>query len=71
MILLMIMLTPLKADDDTNQLRAQTHRALVFQGGGALGAYEAGMYKALYAKLNETALKRLLFDIVQAPLLEP
>lgn len=23
-------------------------RALIFQGGGALGAYEAGIYKALY-----------------------
>ena len=66
MELLINMLTPLKADDETHQLRPQTHRALVFQGGGALGAYEAGMYKALYDKLNETALKekRQLFDIV-------
>ena len=66
MVLSINMLTPLKADDETHQQLSQTHRALVFQGGGALGAYEAGMYKALYDKLNHIALKekRLLFDIV-------
>ncbi|MFY9871773.1 MAG: hypothetical protein WAK17_18840 [Candidatus Nitrosopolaris sp.] len=26
----------------------QTQKALVFQGGGALGAYNAGVFKALY-----------------------
>lgn len=26
---------------------SKTHRVLVFQGGGTLGAYEAGVYKAL------------------------
>ena len=28
-------------------------RALVFQGGGSLGAYEAGNYKALYEFLSK------------------
>lgn len=41
-------------------------RALIFQGGGALGAYEAGIYKALYDNLNKTTIeeKRQLFDII-------
>jgi NTE family protein len=45
---------------------SQIHRALVFQGGGALGAYEAGMYKALCKKLREDGMKdnRPLFNIV-------
>ena len=28
------------------------HRALIFQGGGSLGAYEAGAYKAIYEALS-------------------
>jgi NTE family protein len=44
-------------------------RALVFQGGGSLGAYEAGAYKALYeflSKYDETEGKgkRSTFDII-------
>lgn len=44
-------------------------RALVFQGGGSLGAYEAGAYKALYeflSKKDETEgkEKRSTFDII-------
>ena len=44
-------------------------RALVLQGGGALGAYEAGVLKALYEKIsekdkNEGKEGRPLFDIV-------
>src|SRR4026208_2184418 len=44
-------------------------RALVFQGGGSLGAYEAGAYKALYeflSKKDETEGKgkRSTFDII-------
>jgi len=27
--------------------------ALVFQGGGSLGAYEAGVFKALYEKITK------------------
>ena len=30
------------------------HRALVFQGGGSLGAYEAGAYKAINEDLSPT-----------------
>ena len=45
---------------------SKTHRALVFQGGGALGAYEAGVYKALCEIRRQDASndKRPLFDIV-------
>jgi NTE family protein len=44
-------------------------RALIFQGGGSLGAYEAGAYKAFYELLSERDKKigredRPLFDIV-------
>jgi predicted acylesterase/phospholipase RssA len=44
-------------------------RALVFQGGGSLGAYEAGVYKATYELLSERDVKlgrqgRPLFHIV-------
>ena len=45
------------------------HRALIFQGGGSLGAYEAGAYKAFYELLSERDKKigreeHRLFDIV-------
>src|SRR5436309_675934 len=40
----------------------KTQRALVLQGGGALGAYEAGVFKALYEKLYRS--NEPLFDIV-------
>ncbi|MDW0257327.1 MAG: patatin-like phospholipase family protein [Nitrososphaeraceae archaeon] len=43
-------------------------RALVFQGGGSLGAYEAGAYKAFYELLSErdknTGREDNIFDIV-------
>jgi NTE family protein len=42
-------------------------RALVLQGGGALGAYELGVFKALCDHLtnkNENSNNRMLFDIV-------
>lgn len=44
-------------------------RALIFQGGGSLGAYEAGVYKASYELLSERDIKlgrqgRPLFHIV-------
>ena len=47
----------------------RVQRALIFQGGVALGAYEAGVYKALYERLRKIDEKRglknrLLFDIV-------
>jgi NTE family protein len=47
----------------------KTQRALVLQGGGALGAYEAGVIRTLYEKLTEKDKQnddngRLLFDII-------
>ena len=33
---------------------ANIHRALVFQGGGSLGAYEAGAYKSIYEELSQS-----------------
>src|SRR5215831_7343920 len=46
----------------------KTQRALVLQGGGALGAYEVGVIKVLYEKLIEGKgngkKEGLLFDIV-------
>lgn len=49
--------------------RQYPHRALVLQGGGALGAYEAGVVKALCEKLmeedkQEGIADRPIFDIV-------
>src|SRR5207244_13331231 len=45
-----------------------TQRALVLQGGGALGAYEAGVFCSIYRKImNEDKNKnanRMLFDII-------
>jgi NTE family protein len=51
--------------DTTNRFQ----RALIFQGGGSLGAYEAGVYKATYELLSERDIKlgregKHLFDIV-------
>jgi NTE family protein len=40
-------------------------RALVLQGGGALGAYDAGVFQALYEKISSnTGSGRQLFDVV-------
>src|SRR5690348_782742 len=49
-----------------NRNQNRVHRALIFQGGGALGAYEAGIYKALYDNLIEKSLDETtqLFDII-------
>jgi predicted acylesterase/phospholipase RssA len=42
----------------------KTQRALVFQGGGALGAYDAGVFSALYEKIGQKEGFDKLFDIV-------
>jgi len=43
----------------------ETQRVLILQGGGALGAYEAGVFEALYNKLSRGNTKeRPLFDII-------
>jgi NTE family protein len=52
-----------------DKLKYNGQRALVFQGGGSLGAYEAGFFKALYERITrideENGEKvRPLFDIV-------
>ena len=39
-------------------------RALVFQGGGALGAYEVGTYQQIYKKARKESLDGRLFDII-------
>ena len=41
-----------------------SQRALVFQGGGALGAYEAGTYQQMYRKVSRESDDGNLFDIV-------
>jgi NTE family protein len=55
-------------DSNTNSVQ-RTQRALVFQGGGALGAYETGVFKALFETITKEDEKngekdRPLFDIV-------
>ena len=45
----------------------KVQRALVLQGGGALGAYQAGVFKSLYEKISnqsEDSNDAPLFDIV-------
>jgi NTE family protein len=53
--------------DKTNIISdSKTHRVLVFQGGGSLGAYETGIYKALCERLrgNSENDNRPLFDLI-------
>ena len=38
---------------DPKNMNFNIHRALIFQGGGSLGAYEAGSYKAIKEDLSE------------------
>jgi NTE family protein len=52
-----------------NIVEPELHRALIFQGGGSLGAYEAGVFKALYEKIllndeKNSKKDKPLFDIV-------
>jgi predicted acylesterase/phospholipase RssA len=45
--------------------RGASQRVLVLQGGGSLGAYEAGVYKTLYQNINEQIDKDdNVFDII-------
>src|SRR5215510_5634869 len=37
---------------DNKNMNSNIHRALVFQGGGSLGAYEAGAYKDINEELS-------------------
>ena len=45
-------------------MRLINMRALVFQGGGALGAYEVGTYQQIYKKARKESLDGRLFDII-------
>jgi predicted acylesterase/phospholipase RssA len=57
---------------DASVIVKRVHRAIIFQGGVSLGAYEAGVFQALVEKLSEEDEtkrnlkneKRPLFDIV-------
>jgi predicted acylesterase/phospholipase RssA len=40
----------------------ESQRALVLQGGGSLGAYEAGVYQALYERLTKRDKERGIRD---------
>jgi predicted acylesterase/phospholipase RssA len=44
--------------------KVNRQRALVFQGGGALGAYEAGTYQHIYGKVSQENKDGRLFDII-------
>ena len=53
----------------TNASKKRKQRALVMQGGGALGAYEAGVYRVLYGRISETLerqnrINENVFDII-------
>ena len=52
----------------SNHVIPQVQRALVLQGGGALGAYQAGVFKSLYEKIkgiqNDNEKDVPLFDII-------
>lgn len=54
------------SNNNNNNDNKKIQRVLILQGGGALGAYEAGIYKALYEHLIDQSLNqnRQLFDIV-------
>src|SRR5215210_7687724 len=53
----------------TTPSKKRKQRALVMQGGGALGAYEAGVYRALYEQISESLerqnrVNENVFDII-------
>lgn len=52
-------------NNDSLAIKVPDHqRALIFQGGGALGAYEVGFYQAVYEKLFREKKRKHPFDIV-------
>ncbi len=58
-----------KDNNLTEPTKKKKHRALILSGGGALGAYQAGVLKILYQRLMQEKVekpndKSLLFDIV-------
>lgn len=57
---------------NVNVVVKRVHRAIIFQGGAALGAYEAGVYKAIVEKLvkNDEDRKRKGLDNEKRPLFD-
>jgi NTE family protein len=56
---------PLGKDMELDTYKGASQRVLVLQGGGSLGAYEAGAYKVLYQKISERIDKDdNVFDII-------
>jgi predicted acylesterase/phospholipase RssA len=54
-------------EEDVSQDIPDRQRALVFQGGGALGAYEAGAFRAIYDHIIEEegeGAEDNMFDVV-------
>jgi len=58
----------------TTASKKRKQRALVMQGGGALGAYEAGVYRILYGWISEslerqdrTEQMKMSWMLLQAP----
>ena len=55
-------------NDPNNKEIPTVQRALILQGGGSLGAYEAGVFRALFDKISDIDKSknknRLLFDII-------
>ena len=49
-----------------NAIKFSRHRTLIFHGGGAMGAYEAGVYRALYDWISKYVENkdRNIFDII-------
>jgi NTE family protein len=53
----------IQTNNNTSIAVPTRQRALVLQGGGTLGAYDAGVFQALYDKID-TSDGRPLFDII-------
>ncbi len=53
-----------KGKDKSNIGEQKPQRVFILQGGGALGAYEAGVFDALSKKLLRQDPERPLFDII-------
>ena len=55
-------------NSNNNKEIPKVQRALIMQGGGSLGAYEAGVFRTLYKKISDIDKSknknRLLFDII-------
>ncbi|HEX6280598.1 MAG TPA: patatin-like phospholipase family protein, partial [Nitrososphaera sp.] len=53
-------------EGETTIVTTKKQRALIFQGGGALGAYEAGAYRVLYDWVSKNVGNKNenLFDVI-------